>query len=378
MTDDARWLSSLADSARQAMSREVYDYVAQGAREGVTADEAAHAWGRHRLHPYVLRDVTDVDIGVDLLGWSSQVPWGVAPTTLQRAVHADGEVAVARATARAGGVMVVSSNAGTAFEDIAATGVRWWLQAYLPSDRTAAVPLLRRAVAAGASAVVLTVDTPVVGTKYAVQRAAVERAHPGLVGVNHAGPASTGTSTSDPAPGLEKALDLGPQDLDWLAATTGLPTVVKGVLRPDDAVRCVQAGADAVWVSNHGGRQLDRAASTADVLASVVRAVDGRAQVLVDGGIRSGLDVLTALALGADGVFLGRPVLYALVDGEGGVSRLHAELAHQSVEALRLAGCSSVRETRGIVAPGPLVIGRTRRGVAGVTSARFASTGERL
>ncbi len=155
--------------------------------------------------------------------------------------------------------MVVSSNAGTAFDDIAATGVHWWLQAYLPSDRTAALPLLERAVAAGAAAVVLTVDTPVVATKYAVQRAEVERAHPGLVGVNHVDPASTGTSASIPRPGLEKALDLGPQDLDWLAETTGLPAVVKGVLRPDDAVRCVQAGASAVWVSNHGGRQLDRA-----------------------------------------------------------------------------------------------------------------------
>ena len=135
------------------------------------------------------------------------MPWGIAPSTLQRAVHQDGELAVARATARAGGLMVVSSNAGTAFEDIAATGVHWWLQAYLPSDRTAAVPLLQRAVAAGASAVVLTVDTPVVATKYAVQRAEVERAHPGLVGINHVDPASTGTSGSIPQPGLEKALE---------------------------------------------------------------------------------------------------------------------------------------------------------------------------
>ena len=227
--------------------------------------------------------------------------------------------------------------------------MHWWLQAYLPSDRTAALPLLERAVAAGAAAVVLTVDTPVVATKYAVRRAEVERAHPGLVGVNHVDPASTGTSASIPRPGLEKALDLGPQDLDWLAETTGLPTVVKGVLRPDDAVRCVQAGASAVWVSNHGGRQLDRSTSTAAVLPSVVEAVDGRDQVLVDGGIRSGLDVVTALALGADSVFLGRSALYALVEGERGVDRLHQEMALQSVEALRLAGCSTVRDARGLV-----------------------------
>ena len=115
MSAEARWLSSLAELARQALPSEVYDYLAQGSRDGVTASEAGRAWSEHRLHPHVLRDVTTVDLSTDLLGWTSRVPWGVAPSTLQRAVHPDGEVAVARATARAGGVMVVSSNAGTAF-----------------------------------------------------------------------------------------------------------------------------------------------------------------------------------------------------------------------------------------------------------------------
>jgi 4-hydroxymandelate oxidase len=125
--------------------------------------------------------------------------------------------------------------------------------------------------------------------------------------------------------------------------------VVKGVLRPDDARRCVQAGAAAVWVSNHGGRQLDRAASTASCLPAVVSAVEGAAQVYVDGGIRSGLDVLTALALGADAVFLGRLPLYALVEGVAGVARLHADLREETEEALRLAGCRRVADARGLV-----------------------------
>jgi 4-hydroxymandelate oxidase len=153
----------------------------------------------------------------------------------------------------------------------------------------------------------------------------------------------------DDQPGSGKATDLGPHDLDWLAERTGLPVVVKGVLRPEDARRCVQAGAAAVWVSNHGGRQLDRAASTASCLPDVLAAVDGAAQVYVDGGLRSGLDVLAALALGADAAFLGRLPLFALTEGEDGVARMHAELLDQLLEALRLGGCRSVADTRGIV-----------------------------
>jgi 4-hydroxymandelate oxidase len=152
----------------------------------------------------------------------------------------------------------------------------------------------------------------------------------------------------DEQPGAEKALDLGPHDIGWLADRTGLPVVVKGVLRPEDAVRSVQAGASAVWVSNHGGRQLDRAAATVDCLPAVAAAVGERAEVYVDGGLRGGLDVLAALALGADAVFLGRSPLLALVDGEDGVARWHRELTVQSVDALRLAGCRTVADTRGL------------------------------
>lgn len=342
MTAGAAWLAGLEDRAREALPAEVFEYVAQGSRAGVTAAGAADDWRSVRFQPHVLRDVTDVDPGVDLLGRRSALPWGVAPTTLQRAVHPDGELAMARATAAAGGLMVVSSNAGTTFADLAATGVRWWLQAYLPADRTLAEPLLDRAVAAGAEAVVLTVDTPVVGTKYPAGLDVWQTVPPDSIRVNF-------DPGYDDQPGADKATDLGPHDLDWLGRRTGLPVVVKGVLRGDDARRCVQAGASAVWVSNHGGRQLDRTASTAGCLPGVLSAVEGRAQVYVDGGLRDGLDILAALALGADAVFLGRLPLYALREGEQGVARLHAELLAQVVEALRLAGCRSVADTRGIV-----------------------------
>lgn len=344
---DGRWLDSLEERAAAVLPAPVLEYVLQGSRDGVTAAEASAAWSRVRFRSRVLRDVTDVDLTCDLLGRPAAIPWGVAPSTLQRAIHPDGELAMARATRDAGGVMVVSSNAGTSFAELAGTGVRWWLQAYLPADRALAAGLLERAVAAGAEAVVLTLDTPVVGSKYAAGDVVWDVVDPALLRVNF-----------DPgyadAPGNDKATDLSAGDVEWLLVTTGLPVVVKGVLRADDALRCVQAGAAAVWVSNHGGRQLDRAASTADCLPGVVTAVGGEAQVYADGGLRSGLDILAALALGADAVFLGRSPLLALVDGAPGVTRMHAHLREELVEALRLAGCRSLADTRGVaVQTGP-------------------------
>lgn len=339
--DEARWLAGLESQARDRLPAPVFEYLVQGARDGLSAARAADSWRSVRFLPHVLRDVTDVRLDVELLGRPVTVPWGVAPTTLQRAVHPDGELAMARATAAAGGLMVVSSNAGTSFADIGATGVHWWLQAYLPADRTLAEPMLDRAVAAGASAVVLTVDTPVVALKQHAGDAVWDVVDPALLRVNF-------DPGYDEQPGAGKALDLGPHDVDWLAARTGLPVVVKGVLRPDDALRCVQAGARGIWVSNHGGRQLDRAATTVEVLPGVVAAVAGSAEVYVDGGVRNGLDLLAALASGADAVFLGRLPLYALVEGEAGVARMHAEMLRQSAEGLRLAGCRTVADTRGI------------------------------
>lgn len=343
--EDARWLGSLEERARAVLPPAVLEYILQGARDSVTTAEAVAAWSDIRFRPRVLHDVTHVELSTDLLGTTAEVPWGIAPTALQKAVHPEGEVAMARAAAEAGTVMVVSSNSGTPFADIGATGAHWWLQVYLPEDRTLAEPFLDRAVAAGARAVVITVDTPVVGTKYATPGTGLvwDAVDPSMLRVNF-----------DPGyeqhPGAEKALDLGPHDIGWLADRTGLPVVVKGVLRSEDALRAVQAGAAGVWVSNHGGRQLDRAASTASCLPSVAAAVGDRAQVYVDGGVRSGLDLLAALALGADAVFFGRSPLLALAEGTAGVARWHAALLAQSVEALRLAGCRTAADTRGLAA----------------------------
>jgi 4-hydroxymandelate oxidase len=329
------WLASLEERASQVLPPEVHRYYRQGARDGVSAAEATEAWHRLRVVPRVFVDVREVDLSVPFLGDVAALPVGVAPSTLQRAADVGAEVSMARACQEAGVPLVLSSNASTPFGEIADTGVTWWLQAYLPQERSLARPMLDAAVAAGAGAIVLTVDTPVVGTKYD-DGAIWNETPPEWLRVN------LGDAADAP-----KAADLTPADIGWLHAVTGLPVVVKGVLHPDDAIAAVVGGAAAVWVSNHGGRQLDRVASTAECLGAVVERVDRRVPVYVDGGLRSGLDVLTALALGADGCFVGRPALYALaIEGSRGVRRLFAELTEELTEALRLSGCATPYDAR--------------------------------
>ncbi len=361
---EATYAEQVAELARGVLDPAVFSYVAQGAGVGATTGEAVDAWRRVRLRPRILQDVTSIDLGASLLGAEAAVPLGIAPTTLQRAAHPDGEVEMARAAADLQVPMVVSSNAGSTFADVAATGVTWWLQMYVTADRSVTEPVVAAAVQAGASALVLTADTPVVARKRLSSPSVWDVVDPAWLRVNFPG--------GDSEAAMDKAGDLGPQDIAWLSERFGLPVVVKGVLRGDDARRCVDAGASAVWVSNHGGRQLDRAVSTCAALPEVRAAVDqavaereaaaqvstpgsGPVQVFVDGGLRTGLDVLVALACGADAAFLGRPPLFALAhQGADGVRRLWEELASELEEALLLAGLSTVGPPpRDLVWPGP-------------------------
>jgi 4-hydroxymandelate oxidase len=341
-------VQDLMERAAARLPAPVAAYLAMGSGAGITAAEATPAWEALRFAPRVLRSVTDVS----LRDADGLLPFGIAPATLQRAVHPDGELATARGAAEAGARMVVSSNTGTPFAAIAETGVTWWLQTYLPPDRPSAEPLLQRAVDAGAAAVVLTADTPVVARKRDAVAARVwGEIDPAYVGAEHAPPppevAEGGEGTDRYR---EKATDLGPHDIGWLAAVTGLPVVVKGVLRADDAQRCIDAGAAAVWVSNHGGRQFDGALPTARALPGVVGAA-GHVPVYVDGGLREARHLCGAWALGAEQAFLARPVLAALaVGGAAGVRDLLLGLGADLVEALRLLGATTPAELVGTVA----------------------------
>jgi 4-hydroxymandelate oxidase len=346
----SRWLDQVEALARESLPEAVFRYVAEGARREISLGEASDAWDSIRLAPRVLHDVRSVHTGTTLLGTGFEAPVGIAPMTLQRAADPAGEVAMTAAAARAGVPMVLSSNAGSTFDDIGATGAHWWLQVYVAEERRETVSLLEAAARAGAEAIVLTADTPVPGTRYPL---------PGVPGIwEVADPAWLGANAvasrgPDPA-ARAKAMDLGPADIGWLGEVTGLPVVVKGVLRSDDARRCVEAGARAVWISNHGGRQLDQAIATAHCVTAVRRSVGESAEVYVDGGIRSGLHAMIAVALGADAAFVGRPLFHALAaDGRNGVDRALDELTGELTESLRLAGCAGLADTRGIVAPEP-------------------------
>ena len=351
MTDvGSGWLADLESRARAALPSPVVRYVCEGARDEVTLGEASEAWREVRLLPRVLRDVREVTLGRELLGSPVTAPLGIAPMTLQRAAHERGEVAMAEAAADAGVPLVLSSNAGSTFADIGATGATWWLQLYMTPERELAARLLDQAVAHGATAVVLTVDTPVVGTRYPTPggERVWDVADPAWVGAN----LPESGRTPDPA-FRAKAMDLAAADLGWLQERSGVPVVVKGVLRGDDAADAVAAGAQGVWVSNHGGRQLDQVQATARCVARVREAVGGDPLVLVDGGVRSGLHAMVGLALGADTVLLGRPLFMALAaDGPDGVRRALGLLREELEESMRLAGCADVAALRGIVDEG--------------------------
>jgi len=332
-------VDELRERAMQVLPAPVSEYFDGGAREGLSAAEAVGAWDRVRFLPRVLRNVSAVSTETSVLGQRVAAPILIAPMAMQKAAHPDGEAAVARAAAASGSLMAVSTNSGSKFADIGAAGTPWWLQVYVLRDRGVTAALLQAARAAGASAIVLTVDTPVVGSKYLAGQSIYEVVPEDfrLVNVEKAGL---------PDDALVQADDLTPDDIGWLREVTGLPVVVKGVLRADDARLLVSAGAAAVQVSNHGGRQLDQSIATADALPEIAAALAGTgAEVYVDSGIRRAEHVLAALALGARAVFIGRPVLWALAaggpsgqGGEQGVADLLARFTTDFREVMALAG----------------------------------------
>ncbi len=341
MTPDA---TQLQRQAAKVLPAAVYNYYAGGSGRERTLRANLKSWRRVWLAPRVLRDVSAVDTGTELLGSGLATPVGVAPTAFHRLAHPDGELATAAGAAAAGALFVLSSRSSCRIEDVgaivAAGGGTWWFQVYVMRDRSLTAGLVRRAARAGASALVLTADTPVVGRKW--------RDKPGGPPVSDADFLANLGPLSDLAAAAQAA-DVTFADIGWLAATGGgLPVVVKGVLRPDDALTCAAHGAAAIIVSNHGGRQLDGAVPAARALPDIAAAISAGQPdlgVCVDGGIRAGQDVLSALALGARAVFVGRPVLWALAcAGADGVRDLLAGLTADLAHAMALAGAASAAE----------------------------------
>jgi 4-hydroxymandelate oxidase len=330
--------AELHDRAKRELAPEVYDFFAGGAGEEVTLEDNYAVWERLRLLPRALRAVPAGDTRTSLLGLELSHPIGVAPIAYQGLLHPDAEAGMARGTADAGALYVVSTRSTLSLEEVAQAapdGARWF-QVYVLRNRELTAELAGRAAASGYRALVLTGDTPVLGRKGRDERNGFtipeEQARGNLRGRRHAP-----ESAQDPSVTFD--------DIAWLRELSGLPVLVKGVLRADDARRCLDAGAAGVIVSNHGGRQLDGAVAGADALPEVAAAVGAEAPVLVDGGIDSGTDVLKALALGAHGVLIGRPAAWALAAGGAhAVRELVAGLAEELADALALTGCRSARD----------------------------------
>lgn len=338
-------LDDLRALAKERLPPMVWDYYAAGAFDERTLRDNEAAWGRLRLVQRVLNKVGVRELTTSVIGQKLSFPVLIAPTAMQAMAHPDGELATARAAARAGTVMVLSTLSNHPVEAVCAAhpgGV--WFQLYVYKDRGATRELVARAEAAGCRALVFTVDAPVLGTRERDRRNRF-RLPEGLGFGNLPPSAAMGKDNADSslASYVRDQLDpdIGWDTLDWLRGITTLPVVIKGVAHPDDAAQARARGAAAVIVSNHGGRQLDGAVPTAELLPAVVDAAGG--EVLVDGGLRRGGDVLRALALGAKAALVGRPVLWGLaVDGERGVDRVLATLRAELDETLALVGAANV------------------------------------
>ena len=345
-------LATLESYAEGVLDRLAFDYISGGVGDEVTLRANVEAWARLRIRPHVLRDMSTVDTSTTVLGAPLSTPVAVAPTAMHRFACEEGEPATARAAAAVGTLMVVSMAANTSLEDIAsaAPGAPRWQQMYMLRDRGRTRALAERARDAGYQAIVASVDGAAV-----TQR----RRLPGGGLVPPAFfrfPNLAAPDGPDDADLMGMVSDFDPSvtfdDLARLGEWSGLPVVVKAVLRGDDAAACVDAGAAGIAVSNHGGRILDGCIATADALPEVVDAVAGRAEVYVDGGIRNGVDVLKALALGARAVMVGRSVVWGLaVGGEPVATAVLRQLTVELGRAMALCGAGSVGEvTRDLLA----------------------------
>lgn len=318
------------------------DYFNGGAGDEITLQDNVEAWGRWRLRPRVLNDVREVSTEVELLGKPVSAPVLVAPVAYQRMAHPEAEAGMAAGAAEAGTVMCLSTLANTRPAEVAAAAPdgRHWFQLYAFKDEAVTRALMEEAIDAGFEAIIVTADAPPGGNRERDRRN-------GFTLPVELGTPSLTAAVGERALSIEETFALMNHALTWenvadLASECSVPVFVKGILTAEDAELALEHGAAGVVVSNHGGRQLDRSLATADALPEIAEALEGRANLLVDGGIRRGIDVATALALGADAVLVGRPALWGLAAaGREGVARVLGLLREELELALALCGCTS-------------------------------------
>jgi 4-hydroxymandelate oxidase len=333
--------------ARERMHPGAFDYVAGGAWDEISLDENEAGWRRHRFRPRVLVDVGATDPSTTMLGGPVAIPLAVAPMAVHGLAHPLGEIATSRAAAAAGVPFTLSTMSSASIEAVAegAPGGRRWFQLYVQARPNQSRELVERAAASGFEAIVLTVDLPILGYRERDRRSGFDLAVPLGNFTTDEGP-----SHRLDVPGYEVLEAWGRRSLIWddiavIRSWSQLPLVVKGILTAEDAHLAVEHGAQAIVVSNHGARQLDRTVTPLGALPEVVAAIGDRAEVWVDGGVRRGLDIAIALALGARGVLLGRPVFWALAaGGQPAVERALAIVREEFEIAMALLGTPTVAD----------------------------------
>lgn len=339
-------LADFEPLARAAMDAAAYDFIAGGAWDEITLADNEAAWPRRRFRPRVLVDVATVDPSTTLLGSPTSMPVAIAPMAIHGLAHAEAELATARAAAAAGVPFTLSTVSSRSIEDVAQAapdGTRWF-QLYVQRDPARSRSLVERAATAGYEAVMFTVDLPVLGYRDRDRRSGFEMTT--LGNFVDAPPTHRPIRATADLPAGDGPIDdastprtLTWDDIDAIRGWSPLPIVLKGILTAEDARLAVEHGVDGIVVSNHGGRQLDRVQAAVDALPAVVAEVGGKVEIWVDGGVRRGLDIAIALALGARGVLIGRPVLWALaVGGQAGVEHALRLLREEFELSLALLG----------------------------------------
>jgi len=349
-TSRPRTVAGYQAQARQRIEPVYYDFFAGAARDEITMRANESAFRELCLLPRVLRGSDSRRLSVPLFGSTSSMPIVLSPTAFHKLAHPEGELATARAAAIADTIMIVSMAATVAVEDIAAAAraavpgrdPALWLQLYLQRDREFSAAIVRRGEAAGVRALVVTVDSPVLGHR---ERDDANGFHDLPAGMYCENLRDLRAGDTGHVRQILMSAELSWEHIDWLRGITSLPILLKGVLHPEDARIAVGHGVDGLLVSNHGGRQLDTVPATVTALPEIVSAVGGRIPVLLDGGIRRGTDVVKALALGANAVGIGRPVIWGLsVDGEAGVRDVLELLREEFDHALALCGAASLAD----------------------------------
>lgn len=331
-------------AAAEKMHAPNYAYYAGGVAENITLTDNRRAFEQLKLRPKVLRNVSQISTTTTIMGIPCSMPVMIAPAAMHTLAHPEGEMGMARAAKEADVIQILSTMSTYSVDDVASVGHNLWFQLYVFRERAVTEMLVKRAEAAGCQALVVTVDVPMLGLRENLIRANFTT--PDVPFPNFTLPEAESASqqllhhasaTFDPS--------LTWKDIEWLASLTTMPLWVKGILRGDDAQAAVDHGVAGIMVSNHGGRQLDTAVATIDVLPEIIAAVDGRCEVIIDSGIRRGTDIIKALALGAKAVMLGRPPLWGLaVNGQAGVSDVLQMIRHELINGMAQCGCASLTD----------------------------------